>query len=199
MEDKIGAMDPQKFFKMAVWFEGGLVGVAFALGWLVGVNPVTDLKIEASAFVWGIVGTLPLILLLVLFDRYPIGSLYPIKRLLIDVLGPCLNICRLHELLFIALLAGISEELLFRGLLQPWLEGLWGVPVALILSNLLFGLAHAVTTMYAVLAGVIGIYLAVFLDIGEERNLLIPILIHSIYDFLAFLMVVQLYRKENAM
>lgn len=198
MDHKTNTIDPSTFFKFAIRFEGGLVIVAFILGWMVDVNPISDVKIELSALLWGVVGTLPLFLLLVLFYRYPFGALYSIKRLLIDVLGPCLNICRLHELIFIAILAGVSEELLFRGVLQSWFENLWGIALALLLSNILFGLAHAVTVMYAVLASLIGIYLAAFMDIGEQRNLLIPILIHAFYDFLAFLLVIQSYREENA-
>ena len=197
MEHKTKTIDPQEFFKLAIWFEGGLGVAALVMAWLVGVNIQGDLKIEFSAFVWAVAGTFPLFLLLLLFDRYPLGSLYPIKRVLIDILGPCLSLCSTRKLLILALTAGVSEELLFRGVLQPWFENLWGITTALILSNVLFGLAHAVTLTYAVLAGLIGVYLAIFFDIGEQRNLLIPMLIHGIYDFLAFLVVARALRNEQ--
>ncbi len=197
MEHQSKTIDPQGFFKLAIWFESGLAVVALVLAWLVDVNLAGILKIEFSALAWAVTGTFPLFLLLLLFDRYPLGSLYPIKRMLIDVLGPCLSLCGPRKLLLLALTAGVSEELLFRGVLQPWFENLWGIAVALILSNVLFGLAHVVTLTYAVLAGLIGIYLAVFLDIGEQRNLLIPMLIHGIYDFLAFLVVARAFRNEQ--
>lgn len=197
MEHQSKTIAPQEFFKLAIWFEGGLAIVALVLAWLVSVDLAGVLKIEFSTLVWAVAGTFPLFLLLLLFDRYPLGSLYPIKRVLIDVLGPCLSLWSPRKLLLLALTAGVSEELLFRGVLQPWFENLWGSAAALILSNVLFGLAHAVTLTYAVLAGLIGIYLAIFLDIGEQRNLLIPMLIHGIYDFLAFLVVARAFRNEQ--
>ena len=197
MEHQSKTINPQEFFKLAIWFEGGLAVAALVVAWLVDVDLSNALKIEISALVWAVVGTFPLFLLLLLFDRYPLGSLYPIRRMLIDVLGPCLSQCSARRLLLLALTAGISEELLFRGVLQPWFENLWGIPIALILSNVLFGLAHMVTLTYAVLAGLIGVYLAIFLDIGEQRNLLIPMLIHGIYDFLAFLVVARAFRNKQ--
>jgi len=197
VEHQSKAIDPQEFFKVAILFEGGLAVVALVLAWFVGIDIQSNLKIEFSTLFWAVAGTIPLFLLLILFDRYPLGSLYPIKRVLIDVLGPCLNICSARQLLILAMTAGVSEELLFRGVLQPWFENLWGITIALLLSNVLFGLAHAVTLTYAVIAGLIGLYLSMFLDIDEQRNLLIPILIHGIYDFLAFLVVAQAFRKEQ--
>lgn len=56
----------------------------------------------------------------------------------------------------------------------------------LIGSSVLFGLVHAITPLYALLAMGVSIYLGLFLDYGGERNLLTPIVIHTAYDFLAF-------------
>jgi membrane protease YdiL (CAAX protease family) len=46
-----------------------------------------------------------------------------------------------------------------------------------------FGLAHPISTTYAVLASLIGIYLG-FLFVATD-NLLVPIVTHAAYDFLA--------------
>ncbi len=93
--------------------------------------------------------------------------------------------------------AGISEELLFRGVLQPWLELKWGIPLGLIFSNMIFGFLHWVTPMYALIAGAVGIYLGLMLNVGGERNLLTPIAIHTIYDYMAFLVVARSYLQEQ--
>lgn len=191
------SIDPKSFFNMAIRFEGGLAIVALAIAWLVDINPLNSFALDILGVAWGVAGTLPLFLLLLFFYSFPVGAFYKIKRLLIEVLGPCFNVCRWYELLLLAFLAGVSEELLFRGVLQPWFEGLWGVIAAVIVSNILFGLAHAVTVVYALLASLVGIYLAALFDIGEQRNLLIPIVTHGLYDFLAFIVVLRSYRQEN--
>ena len=43
------------------------------------------------------------------------------------------------------------------------------------------------------MAGLAGLYLGLALDIGGERNLVPPILIHALYDFLAFMVVARSY------
>jgi membrane protease YdiL (CAAX protease family) len=48
------------------------------------------------------------------------------------------------EIIWIAVLSGAAEELVFRGTLQPWLTGFWGPPAALVATSLVFGLLHFV-------------------------------------------------------
>jgi membrane protease YdiL (CAAX protease family) len=66
----------------------------------------------------------------------------------------------------------------------------------LIASNVVFGLVHAVTPLYAVLAMVVGVYLSLSVNFGGETNLLIPILIHSLYDFFAFVLLMRNFRSR---
>jgi membrane protease YdiL (CAAX protease family) len=87
------------------------------------------------------------------------------------------------DMLLIALLAGVGEELFFRGLLQPGLAGSIGAWTALILTSALFGVLHWVTPPYAALAGLVGLYLGAFMAVSG--NLLVPILVHALYDFFA--------------
>jgi len=55
--------------------------------------------------------------------------------------------------------------------------------LSLLLAAVLFGLLHFITPTYAVLAGLIGLYLgALWLATG---NLLTPIVTHGTYDLLA--------------
>jgi CAAX protease family protein len=195
MPNPITTADRSQLLKLAFYFEGGLAGLALLLGWITDVQPLASLHLTAAAIGVGILGTIPLFFLFLLFFRYPVGALYPIKRTLIDVLGPLLSACRWHELLLLAALAGLSEEMLFRGFLQPWIELKTGAAAGLFGSNLLFGLAHMVTPLYALLAGLIGVYLGLLFDVGEQRNLLTPVIIHALYDYLAFLVVVRAFRS----
>lgn len=182
---------------MTTLFEGGLIVIAYFLGWLAAINPLENVLLTGSSVFWGLLGTAPLILLFLVAYRLPWHEWRKIKHILIEMLGPYLSACRWYELAYVALLAGVGEEMLFRGVLQPWIESGWGWGAGLIASNVLFGLAHAVTPLYALLAGLTGAYLGWMLDVGEQRNLLIPIIIHAAYDFLAFLLVVQSFRRER--
>ena len=83
----------------------------------------------------------------------------------------------------ISIVAGIGEELLFRGVLQVVLIGWLGLTFGIILASVVFGLLHAVTPTYAVLATIIGIYFGWFA--WASGNLLGPIVAHSVYDFAA--------------
>ena len=132
-----------------------------------------------------------------LAERRQEASFQKIRRLLLETLGPSLHKRHWTDLLMLAAIAGLSEEILFRGVIQPWIETAWGLKAGLIVSNMLFGMAHAVTPLYAMLAFLIGVYLSGAMDYGGTRNLLVPVLIHAIYDFWAFLALVRAYKNER--
>ena len=46
--------------------------------------------------------------------------------------------CSLTQIAFVAALAGVAEEALFRGLIQSWLAAHTGVPLAVVLSSIVF-------------------------------------------------------------
>jgi uncharacterized protein len=93
-------------------------------------------------------------------------------------------------LALIAVLAGLGEETLFRGVLQPWLAGLVSPWPAVLLAAVLFGAMHPVSPMYAVLAGLAGAYFGALLVL--TGNLLAPIIAHAGYDFVALLVLARL-------
>lgn len=186
-----------RFLTLATWFEGGLILLAYALGWLLSVDPLAAWSFDPAALGLGLAGTLPLCLVFAATYRFPFAGMRDIKNFLVDKLGPLLGGCGAWELLYLGLLAGVSEEILFRGFLQPWLERDWGWLGGLVFSNMIFALVHWVTPLYALLAGLTGAYLGWAMDFGGERNLLIPTTIHALYDFLAFLAVAATYRRQQ--
>jgi membrane protease YdiL (CAAX protease family) len=178
--------NPEDFFKRACYFESSLVLVAIALGWIANVDPFINLHFSETAIAYGVIGTAPLFLLFLAVEQ--------IRTLLLETLGAGLSRYHWSDLFMLAAIAGISEEILFRGVIQPWMESLWGMTVGLVGSNIIFGLVHAVTPLYAVLAMLVGIYLGLSLDYGGDRNLLTPVIIHGLYDFLAFVALMRIYR-----
>lgn len=186
----------ENFFKTACYFEAALILVAVALGWIVAINPFDFFYFSEQAIAYGILGTLPLFLLFLAFEQTSLESVQTIRKLLLDTLCPSLYQHHWVDLLILSAIAGLGEELLFRGALQPWLERAWGFEAGLIASSLVFGLVHAVTPLYAVLATLIGIYLGLSLDYGGSRNLLTPVIIHGLYDFLVFLALIKAYKIQ---
>ncbi len=86
---------------------------------------------------------------------------------------------RLWHILPISIAAGVGEEILFRGVLQPRL--------GLVFTSVLFGILHPFTLVYAVLAGFLGAYLG-WLQL-KTGNLAVPVVVHALYDLAALLVV----------
>ena len=191
------SFNPDDFFKKACAFESALILVAVILGWIANINPFENLHFSESAIAYGVIGTIPLFLLFLGMEQMQTKPIVKIKNLLLETLGPSFHRYHWTDLLVLAAIAGLSEELLFRGVIQPWMESSWGMKTGLIGSNIIFGLAHAVTPLYAVLATLVGIYLSLALDYGGDRNLLLPIVIHGLYDFLVFVALMRIYRASQ--
>ena len=182
------------FLGFAVVFEGGLMFVAFGVGWLVSVDPVQTLTWNWEACGWGLLGTLPMLALFAISRVVQIESVKEIHDLLVKGFGPYLNECRFIDLVLLATLAGVCEEIVFRGFLQPWIGG-WNFWGGLLLANIVFGLMHMVTPMYAILAFAIGCYLSLLQWFTPAENLLAPITAHGVYDLIALIFVVREYRR----
>jgi membrane protease YdiL (CAAX protease family) len=141
------------------------------------------LRWDAGDAAWGAAATLPLLPVLLLSARSSWPPLARIRRFVDAVVRPWFAACTWPDLATIALAAGVGEELLVRGVIQPALGRLLGAGPALAAASVLFGLLHPITPTYAVLAALIGAYLGgVWLASG---NLLVPIVAHALYDFIA--------------
>ena len=87
------------------------------------------------------------------------------------------------DTIWLGILPGLSEELLFRGVMLPAL-GL--DPIGIVLSSLCFGVLHMTNIQqwpYAVWATVVGILLA--FTMVETGNLFIPIVAHVTTNFVS--------------
>jgi uncharacterized protein len=183
------------FVRLALAGEAGLALLAVGLGRVLGVSPLAALQPSGQSFLWGLVATPPLLLALAWIMKRPSGRLRQLVDLVVGELGPILARRSAAELALLAALAGIGEELLFRGLLQSGLMRVVPASLALICASAIFGLAHFATSTYAVVAALMGLYLGgVFLLQG---SLLAPIVTHGVYDFVALLLVVHRHRASQ--
>jgi membrane protease YdiL (CAAX protease family) len=171
-------------------FEGGLALVAWGLGWLLGQAPLADCHWTAAGAGLGVAAALPMLLLFAAVRRWPVGGLVRIQRFFEEVLQPLLRDCTLAELALLSLLAGVGEEMLFRGVLQPVLMRWLGPAPGLLSASVLFGLFHPITATYVVLAAGLGLYLGLVAWAGG--NLLIVIVAHALYDFVVLVYLLRL-------
>lgn len=81
--------------------------------------------------------------------------------------------------------AGIGEEIFFRGTLQPLISSYLGPVVGIGASSIFFGTLHAATPRYAILATGLSVYLGIVQY--KYSCLLVPIVIHTLFDIVGFL------------
>lgn len=163
--------------------EGGLILLAWGVAWFLD-RPLFELIVfDWEGIAAGLLATLPPYAAMVWSTR---TMMPPFPRVRSDVdrlVVPLLRGVSVRDMVLIALLAGVGEEIFFRGLLQTGLAGWIGLGPALILTSILFGALHWITPTYALLAGLIGLYLGGFMAVSG--NLIVPVLVHALYDFLA--------------
>ena len=168
------------------------------LGWALSrwldVRLTDHLHLSFPAVLWGVAASLPLLLGL----RWTLHTENPpirrLVRLVEDQLGPLVVSRSPAELALVAALAGLAEEVLFRGVMQGELARRIPGLLALILTSAAFGLAHFLTLSYALLAAVAGLYLGTLYWI--QGNLLIPIVAHALYDVVALMQLARIYRAR---
>jgi hypothetical protein len=177
-------------------FEGGLGLAALALGWLVGQSPAASIGWSFSAVATGCAASVPLLFALVAMSHARAAWCIRLQQVADEMIVPLFERSGVLDLAVISLFAGVGEELLFRGLIQTALGGWFSPAVGLMGASLLFGLAHPLTTGYAVVTALAGLYLGSLLLASD--NLLVPIITHAVYDFLALLYLVGRARAAAA-
>jgi uncharacterized protein len=183
----------KRFALTAAIFEGSLAVVAIGLGWLLGHPPLATLRFDLTDAALGVAAVVPPLGLFWTCLNCRWRPLRTIARLLEDALVPLFRDCGILQLAMIAALAGLGEEMLFRGVIQAavaeGIGGPYGVWLGLVIAAALFGLMHPITPTYAVLAALIGLYLGgLWLATG---NLLAPIIAHGLYDWIALVWLVR--------
>lgn len=179
---------------LATLFEGGLLVVAFALGAVLDTSPFWTLALDVTGVLWGIVATGPLLLGLAWSLRAGWPPFEQLTDQVIAILGAALLRGSAAVFVIVSLVAGIAEEALFRGVLQSALVETLGAAGAILAAGAFFGLAHAVTPLYAGLAALVGGYLGLVFHLSG--NLVAPVLTHALYDFVALIWLARLARRR---
>ncbi len=177
---------PQKtgnIVQLAIVFEAGIFLVALGFGELLDESPLKILHLNWTGLLVGTLATGPLLITMWGCSRSKFGPFEELMRQVEEQIVPLFLGASTWALLLISVLAGVGEEYLFRGVLQSGLTGWVGMPVALGVTSVLFGLAHLITPTYAVFAGLIGAFFGVLGIL--TGNLLVPIVTHALYDFVA--------------
>ena len=172
--------------RIVIWViivESGLILLALLVGELVDASLLDRFDAGWEGLLAGILATIPLIVAGAWSMRTAVRPFPQVRRDVEQLVLPLFRGATWIDFALIALLAGLGEEALFRGLIQPGLARWLGIVPAILLTSLLFGAVHWVTPMYALLAGAIGVYLGLFALVSG--NLLVPIIIHALYDFIA--------------
>jgi len=183
-ENRQSASAGKPLFMTGLLFEVGMAVSAVAWAAWRGLPLLSDIGWSVQAVGVSVVATLPLVAALLLMMRVDAPWMQAIEQHVRSFLAPLLRYGGLPGMAVLALAAGVGEELLFRGVLQAELVALWGPWSALIVASLVFGLCHWITPAYALIATIMGAYLGGLY--WYTGGLLVPILVHTLYDFVAF-------------
>lgn len=192
----INLIDRTLFLNVSALLEFMIAVFALFLGSIIDVPPLESIQWNSMALIWGVLSFLPLMLYFVFSTKTNYKPLADIREFLVTQFGPILAQCRWSELFILSLIIGFSEELLFRGVIQVWLTP-HGIFLAIVLSNICFAMVHSLSRAYVIVVFFIGLYLGGSLYLTEERNLLVPIISHALYDFVAFLMIKKMYLERE--
>jgi uncharacterized protein len=171
-------VDPRRILPIVILGEAALLGIAVAWAWYAELS--LQLGDGLAGVVWGVGAAVPLagvnlMLLRARGNRWPGDSLRHVCRV---VVRPLFEHVNAGHIVLVSLLAGMGEELLFRGVLQP----LAGMPAA----SAIFGAVHVGGRGflgYGLWAACIGALFGWLMV--ATGGLLAPIVAHAVYDALA--------------
>ena len=184
-------LDSSSFAAVAIVCELLLIPAAWALAWIWPGEEVAPAKWRFDHASLAALFTLPLVAFLALVTWTPLREVKPVRRIRVLFrrrFGSTLAGLRLWQILSISIAAGLGEEVLFRGVLQSRIH--------LVGASLLFGALHCITPTYLVFATLMGLYLGRLFE--HWNSLLIPIIVHALYDAVALLVIRRELRKEKA-
>jgi len=175
------------FLTLIMLFEGALLPLSLLLSWLLDI-PLT-LSPGGLSILMGVLGTLPIWGLLVgarSLRLSPVEEFFSwVDRNIVSLFRGATG----WQIAVIALLAGLGEEMLFRGIIQQGLQGWLGPWPGLLLASFVFGAAHWVSRTYMIFACLMGLYLGLLY--WRTDNLLVPIIVHALYDFIALRLLLR--------
>jgi uncharacterized protein len=176
-------------FLLVVLIEGGLAVLALLLGWALGVPLIVQLWPTGRAMLIGLAAMLPMLATFWWLVRVDWPAARRLRQQVEELIRELFPHPTVFQLLAVSLLAGLGEELLFRGVVQS-VVARWSTPImGLAVASIVFGAFHAVSVVYFALATMAGAYLGWI--VLASQDLLPAIVAHGIYDFIALLYLSQ--------
>ena len=184
---------------MAFLIEGGMALLALAIGYFGFYDksqPLTSLGVSEwkAGLIWGIWGTIPLLVYLAVFHFYPPRFMDPMKRFVQNEMSPLFKRLNLIELMIVSLLAGFCEEIFFRWCLQGGIAcsigGPTGMVIGLVIASVIFGACHWVNASYGITTTFVGLYLGLMMN--WTGSFLAPAIAHTLFDFIALIYVANM-------
>jgi membrane protease YdiL (CAAX protease family) len=179
---------------LTIGFEAGLGLAGAALAVWFAIPVASRFSLEPPTLMRCVWATAPMLALLVVAIRTRWKPLVDLRRFVESLVNEFFRDARWWELAAISIAAGVGEEMLFRGALQPLGERWLGPTAGLIAISVLFGVVHAASALYFALATAIGVYLGWLAQ--RYDDLVTPIFVHTAYDWAA-LLAMQRGRDEN--
>lgn len=178
----------RNLLKISVLVEGGMLLAAIVLGLLLGVPYWMSARLDIVSVATGIVAGAVMLAAAAAVTESELPFAIQMRKDMDRLAGLFRGATRL-DFLFISLLAGAGEEALFRGLLQTGAAAWVGLPAAILLSALAFGFAHFISRSYVAFTAVLGVvFSGLYVWSG---NIVVPILAHATYDFIALCYVLH--------
>ena len=166
-------------------FEHTLLLVAWTLSWLFSI-PLWGTGVwDWMGIVIGLTSILPMLSLFFWLLQSKWEPCREIRQMMDEAVLPLFKDFSILQIALLSIAAGISEEVLFRAVIQAGLQSAIGIPVAVAFSAILFGVCHALTKFYFILATIMGIYLSLVWMSTDQ--LLSPIITHAVYDFIVLI------------
>jgi membrane protease YdiL (CAAX protease family) len=188
-------MDRKTLLLITLFGEGGLFLLGLLLMGASRAELWSGFEVSRGSTAYALLLCLPMLAVLYFIARSRWAPLQRLNREIDEKVAPIFANCKLLDLALIALLAGAGEELFFRGWLQAALTNKFDVWVGISIASAIFGLAHYLSTAYAVYAGLTGLYLGVIYHV--TGNLYIVMTIHAVYDFIALMYLVEKGEEET--
>ena len=166
-------------FELSLGLAGAVLAEWFGL-------PMRDWLVPASDSVLrGVLAALPMIAGLALAMQSSWAPLANMRDRVRALVVELFSQSTWPQLAGLAIAAGVGEEILFRGALQPIVSE-WTTPLlGLSIASFLFGAVHAATPTYFVVATLAGCYFGWLTQ--QYDDLVAPIVAHSLYDFVALM------------
>lgn len=180
-------------FALTAVLEGGLLLVAAVIMNVAHVQLLEKFQLLPQPFLWGLgtaAATTTISILCLLLGKR-LRFLAELQEMSEKFLSPLVSVLGFGDIVFIALVSGFCEEVLFRGVLQP-LMGLWVV-------SILFGFFHDPSLRYKsylLFTFLAGLALGYLYQV--TGNLWSCITAHVVHNFLALIALRYWFRPKES-